>query len=119
MDQLFFPTAMLMMERLHLVDIIFPHGFNTSYPRSATEVRSSFQFKFHCCLASEGTAGQSKGNAELREKWVDLVKTWVLPQLNVPDGDESDALPFHVYYDGDMFEEIEVMETLMRDIKLA
>jgi hypothetical protein len=118
LDPLPLAVVISAMAERRLTNIVFPKSFNNSAPLSTRILRSAFQFKYDVARSFESAAVMSAATQQLKSDWKELMSGEVLEKLQAGSDPDSD-LPFRVFFKGHQLEEIEVMEALAGDIRLA
>lgn len=110
-------TTLTMLRQHDVMGLVFPKAIDPQAPEEATSVRSMFRFKLRCCTSLDSMSFQRQQVQKFREAFEKFVEESALPVLQ--EASEDTALPFRIFYDGDGFEAMEVMQTLMSDVALA
>jgi len=121
---------MFRMTELHQLNrIMLPEAVSEAAPEtlsespsSVLEIRTAFRFKQFCCYSTDTATYQLSTVRRQKEEWETFLKDEVLPVLQEPipeSWDDEDKYPLRIWYTGDSVESIEVMQTLLDDLKLA
>eukprot|EP00929_Paragymnodinium_shiwhaense_P041948 TRINITY_DN21789_c0_g1_i1.p1 TRINITY_DN21789_c0_g1~~TRINITY_DN21789_c0_g1_i1.p1 ORF type:complete len:1273 (+),score=262.68 TRINITY_DN21789_c0_g1_i1:219-4037(+) len=104
------------VNKLDLGGLLFPKGFQADDIPVTTSMRSAFRFRKVCCSAMDPMSVQSEVVSKRKEEWSAFVTDWLLPFLQEQAKSTSNV---KVYYNGDGFEGVEVMQALRKDATLS
>lgn len=109
-------TTLRLLQQYNLQAIVLPTSYDAANPLSTKVCRTVLRWQLYCCTSTDPASVQLGVVERLNEEWDTFVKDTALPLLqDASDGDSG----LKVYFGGTGVEEIEVMDTLWGDIRLA
>jgi len=111
-------STLRLLDTFKLTRLLLPSDYDKENPEALKIVRSAFRFKFYCCQSTDSRQSQKKTAKVFREAFDKFFSEVALPFLEVANEGPA-ALPFHIWYEVDGLQTMQVMQALLNDIFLA
>jgi len=117
-------ASLRLVEKDGLKEVLLPKDFGVSSGESTRMLRSFYRFRYFVCYSMEPRSVCRREGGKRSEQWTKLIKEVLLPVLQEagrgrPFGRDDGEWPLQISFEGTGFHELEVMETLMGDLRLA
>jgi hypothetical protein len=113
-----------LLQQFQLGEIVLPKGYedDLSAATSAKMFRSVFRFRQYCCTNLDPPSVQKAWMKKSKEEWEKFQAETLLQFLREAHDEEDEdgnKRMFGIYWSGNGFEEMETMDALWNDVKLA